>query len=70
MKKYATQCKKVQKSSWNEPYSASKMCHVILATPTWGTVSHQKANTSRGQLDRVQNLKSLAAAVAEIFQGV
>jgi len=62
--------KKVQKSSWNEPYSASKMCHVILATPTWGTVSHQKANTSRGQLDRVQNLKSLAAAVAEIFQGV
>jgi len=42
MKKYAMLCKKVQKSSWNEPYSSSKMCHVILATPTWETVSHQK----------------------------
>ena len=26
------------------------MCHVILTTPTLGTVSHQKANTSGGQL--------------------
>jgi len=26
------------------------MCHVILTTPTWGTVSYQNANTSRGQL--------------------
>jgi len=28
----------------------SKMCHVILTTPTWGTVSHQNANTSGSQL--------------------
>ena len=24
--------------------------HVTLTTPTWGTVSHSKTNTSRGQL--------------------
>ena len=26
------------------------MGHVTLTTPTWGTVSHEKANTSRGRL--------------------
>jgi len=27
-----------------------EMSHVTLTTPTGGTVSHQKANTTRGQL--------------------
>jgi len=35
------------------------MCHVILTTPTWGTGSHHKANTTHGQLVPL-NLKFLA----------
>jgi len=35
----------------------AEMGHVTLATPTWGVVSHHKANTSRGQL--VQKICSL-----------
>jgi len=27
-----------------------EMGHVTLTMPTWGTISHHKANTSRGQL--------------------
>jgi len=27
-----------------------EMGHVTLTTPAWGAVSHQKANTLRGQL--------------------
>jgi len=44
-----------------------KMCHVILTTPTCGTVIHHEANISRGELV-YKILKSLAVAVAEIFQ--
>jgi len=47
-----------------------KVGHVTLTTPTWGTISHHMANTSRGQLVDQINSKSLAVAVAEIFQGV
>ena len=28
----------------------SRMCHVALTTPTYGTVGHLKINTSRGQI--------------------
>jgi len=45
------------------------MCHVIRTTPTLGTVSHQKANTSRGRLV-YKNVNTLALAIPEIFQGV
>jgi len=27
-----------------------EMSHVTLTTPTWGTVSHEKANTLRGEV--------------------
>jgi len=48
-----------------------EMVHVTLATPTRGIVSQQKANTSHSQLvPGIQNLKSLAVAVAGIFQEV
>jgi len=40
---------------------------MILTTTIWAAVSHHKASTSHGQLK--QNLKSLALAVTEIFQG-
>ena len=30
--------------------STIEIAHVILTTPTWGTASHQNANTSCGQL--------------------
>ena len=38
--------------------------NVTLTKPNWRTVSHHKAKISRGQ-----NLKSLALAVLEKFQG-
>jgi len=41
-----------------------EIAHVTLTTPTWGTLTHHKTKTS------VQNLKSLALAVAEILHGV
>jgi len=45
------------------------MRHVILTTPTWGTDSHHKANTTHGQFVPF-NLKFLAVAVAKILQGL
>ena len=44
-----------------------EMGHIILTTGIWGTVSHQKAHFTCST--RVQNLKSVALAVKEIFQG-
>jgi len=32
-----------------------EMSHITLTTPTWGTVSHHKANNSHGQLNNNNN---------------
>jgi len=46
-----------------------EITHVTLTMPNRGTVSHYKANTSHGQ-PVMQNLKSQALAVPEIYHGL
>ena len=46
------------------------MGHMTLTTPTWGIVSHYKANRLASVVSYVQNLKSLAVvAVADTSGG-
>ena len=45
------------------------MCHVILTTPNWGQLVIKRLIAYFTWPTHVQNLKSLAVAVAEIFRG-
>ena len=54
---------------WPGPQNV-EMGHMTLTTPTWGIVSHYKANRLASVVSYVQNLKSLAVvAVADTSGG-